>query len=186
MSIVRDGKECRSGAARGVRRAACATAVTVIVALAASSPAVMASQGTHAAAKGEETVVTQELVDTLVSLLNASSAGLASNDPALELLLGIDSTADADQDGVPDAVDCEPQSILTPTIVLGRRNTGVPNQFFTSGCTTADLIASVARVAKNHGQFVSGVAHLTKSLITFGVLDESQKGDIMSAAARTK
>jgi hypothetical protein len=176
MSVVREGRKRRSWPAHGVTRAA--VAAIVGVALAASSPAVVASQ--------RKSVVTPEIVESLASLINAPSEELAWNDPALELLLGIDSIADADQDDVPDAQDCEPQSILTPTIVLGGRDTGVPNMLFTTGCTTADLIASVTRVAKNHGQFVSGVAHLTKSLITFGVLDEGQKGDIMSAAARSK
>ena len=92
---------------------------------------------------------------------------------------------DADADGVADDEDGT-HSIMTPTIVIGTINTGVPNMVFPDGCTMSDHIAEVAASAKNHGAFVSGVAHLTNEWVAAGYITGRQKGAIQSAAARTK
>ena len=57
---------------------------------------------------------------------------------------------------------------------------------FSNGCTTSDLIAQLADGAKNHGQFVSGVAHLTNDLKGAGLITGAEKGAIQSAAAHAK
>ena len=51
---------------------------------------------------------------------------------------------DADNDGFADDEDCNPNSITTPTIVIGGIDTGVPNHLFETGCTSSDLIAQIA------------------------------------------
>jgi hypothetical protein len=110
----------------------------------------------------------------------------APNDLTLELLRDIGWFPDADLDGVADSADCRVHSDFRPTIIIGDENTGVPNVLFGNGCTTSDLIANLQDNAKNHGQFVSGVAHLTNELKDEGLVTGAQKGAIQSAAAHSK
>ena len=91
---------------------------------------------------------------------------------------------DADSDGVANDEDCNPNSDTRPTIVIGAINTGVPNTLFANGCTMSDLIAQLAASARNHGQFVSSVAHLTNEWVQAGLITGQQKGAIQSAAAK--
>jgi PA domain-containing protein len=110
----------------------------------------------------------------------------APDDLTLELLRDVGWFADADLDGVPDDVDCSVHSILTPTIVIDGENTGVVNLLFSSGCTTSDLIAKIHDEAGNHGEFVSGVSHLTNELKDSGLISGKDKGAIQSAAAHAR
>jgi len=105
-------------------------------------------------------------------------------DLTLPLMRDIGWFPDADVDGVPDDTDCEPNSDLSPTVVVGGCNSGVPNTFFTSGCTISDQIQKCALGARNHGGFVSCVAHLTNDLKKAGIISGAQKGAIQSCAAR--
>jgi hypothetical protein len=93
---------------------------------------------------------------------------------------------DADGDATADDEDCNPNSDLRPTIVIGTINTGVPNMLFADGCTMSDLIMQLFAASSNHGQFVSGVAHLTNEWKATGLITGSQKGAIQSAAAKFK
>jgi hypothetical protein len=104
----------------------------------------------------------------------------------LPLLRDIGWFPDRDLDLVDDGVDECPGSDLRATVFVGRENTGVANVFFTNGCTIADLIANVGAGAKNHGGFVSGVAHLLNSLKKAGIITGKDKGVLQSAAARLK
>jgi hypothetical protein len=90
---------------------------------------------------------------------------------------------DADVDGVPDNADCEPHSDKSASVVIAGCNSGVPNTFFLNGCTIKDLVNHIAAGAKNHGQFVSGVAQLTNALKSQGIISGAQKGVIQSCAA---
>lgn len=110
----------------------------------------------------------------------------APDDLTLELLRDVGWFADKDLDGVADGGDCEASSNLSPTIVIGGENTGVANFLFSTGCTVSDLIAHIADDAKNHGQFVSGVSHLTNDLKQQGLITGAEKGAIQSAAAHAK
>ena len=107
----------------------------------------------------------------------------APDDLTLELLRDVGWFADADTDGVPDNVDCEPHSNFAPTVVIGGCDTGVTNFFFTTGCTLSDMIAHIAAQSSNHGQFVSGVANLTNQLKSAGIITGAQKGLIQSCGA---
>jgi len=108
-------------------------------------------------------------------------------DLTFELLRDVGWTfPDADGDGVVDDEDCNVNSDRRATIVIGDNDSGVPNHLFANGCTSADLIAQIAAAASNHGGFVSGVAHLTNTWQSDGLVTGSQKGAIQSAAAGSK
>jgi hypothetical protein len=108
------------------------------------------------------------------------------SDLTLPLLRDVGWFPDADNDGVPDDVDCEPHSNFAPTVVIGTCDSGVPNTFFTTGCTISDLVHHCATGARNHGAFVSCVAHLGNDLFNAGVITEAQKDAIQSCAGRTR
>jgi len=110
----------------------------------------------------------------------------APDDLTLELLRDVGWFADADLDGVADDADCSVHSNFAPTIVIGEEDTGVANILFNNGCTTADLIAQILGDAKNHGEFVSGISHLTNDLRDAGVLTSADKSAIQTAAAHAK
>jgi len=107
-------------------------------------------------------------------------------DLTLPLLYDIGWFPDADLDGAADADDACPTSNRAGSIVVGGINTGVPNATFTNGCTINDTVAQIFAGAKNHGGFVSGVAHLLDSLVAQGTITDAEKDRIQSAAAHTK
>jgi hypothetical protein len=108
--------------------------------------------------------------------------------PQSDLSLAFQVTAapliiDSDGDGIADDQDPCPQSDLSATVVIAGQDTGVPNNFVAPGCTIADEISDCAATAGNHGQFVSGVAHLANALANGGGISKSDKGALQSAAA---
>ncbi len=52
---------------------------------------------------------------------------------------------------------------MNPVIIDGC-DSGVENHIFEDGCTISDRIAACAAGARNHGELVSCVAHLTNNL----------------------
>ena len=110
----------------------------------------------------------------------------APDDLTLELFRDIGWFADADLDGVADQTDCNPQSDLTATIVVGGINTNVPNTLFSSGCTISDLIAQIRATTNSQGPFVSGVAALLNSLVSSGLITQAQMDVVMAAVAEAK
>ena len=109
----------------------------------------------------------------------------APDDLTLELLRDVGWFPDADLDGVADASDCRVNSNFASTIVIGGQDTHVDNLLFSNGCTTSDLIANIQDGARNHGEFVSGVAQLTNALRDAGLITGAQKGAIQSATAHS-
>jgi hypothetical protein len=109
------------------------------------------------------------------------------NYPTYSTILTIaPSETDSDHDGVPDCHDRGPDSILSPTVLLGDCDSGVPNPVDADGCSLADRLAlddAIARAAagaKNHGAFVKSMgAHLT-SHVSNGVIDWSQRAAMMT------
>jgi hypothetical protein len=74
---------------------------------------------------------------------------------------------DLDGDNVVDPKDLCPESDLSPTVVVkGRVDSGVANVLYADGCSLADLVNGLAGISRNHGQFVSAVAHLASELLT--------------------
>ncbi len=95
-----------------------------------------------------------------------------------------DADNDLDGDGLCGDVDCQPDSDLSVTVVIGDCDSGVANLLFDDGCTISDLIAECAAGANNHGQFVSCVAQLTNGLKQEGIISGQEKGAIQSCAAQ--
>jgi hypothetical protein len=81
-----------------------------------------------------------------------------------------------------DDIDTVPLSDRKSRVTIDHVDTGVPNHLFGNGATFSDLISSVA-IAKNHGDFVSAVAHLTSDWKRLGLIDGKSKGRIDSQAA---
>lgn len=94
---------------------------------------------------------------------------------------GID---DSDGDGILDDSDSCLDSDISPTVVISGCDSGVTNTVLSEGCSITDLIAECAASAKNHGKFVSCVAHLTNELKKDGVITGKEKGAIQSCAAQ--
>ena len=92
---------------------------------------------------------------------------------------------DSDGDGVADALDQCPTSILDETVVIDGCNSGVANIVMDTGCTITDMIAGCAASARNHGKFVSCVAHLSNDLRKLGVISRNEKGRLQECAARS-
>ena len=91
--------------------------------------------------------------------------------------------SDDDNDGVADEDDACPQSDPSPTVVIDGCDSGVANLQIGGGCNIGDEIAEIAAGAGNHGQFVSGVSHLTNDLKQDGLITGAEKGAITSCAA---
>jgi hypothetical protein len=108
-------------------------------------------------------------------------------DLTLPLLHDIGWFPDADVDGLTNALDaCPNASDQRGTVFVGTEDTGVTNVLFTNGCSINDLITLLAEGARNHGNFVSGVAHLTNALRDSGVIEQHDKSTIQRAAAHSK
>jgi hypothetical protein len=70
-------------------------------------------------------------------------------------------------------------------LIIGGVDTGIANTLFADGCTLGDRINAIARSARNHGDFVSGVAHLLNDLRNAAIISDVEKGIIQRAAARS-
>jgi len=91
---------------------------------------------------------------------------------------------DGDEDGVCDATDQCPATLLTPTVVIDGCDSGVGNHLFSSGCNFGDQIAACGAGAKNHGQFVSCVAHVVNAWKKAGLITGQQGSRIVRCAAQ--
>jgi hypothetical protein len=70
-----------------------------------------------------------------------------------------------------------------PTIVINGCDTGVDDVLY-NGDRISELIKNIYFKAKNHGQFVRGVAVLTNDLMKAGFINSEEKGKIQSCAAQ--
>lgn len=93
--------------------------------------------------------------------------------------------ADDDNDGIADADDPNPYGPNEETIVIDGCETGVPNHVLEDGTTMMDKIKACADDAKNHGAFVSCLAHLTNQWKASGHITQDQKGVIQSCGAQS-
>jgi hypothetical protein len=105
------------------------------------------------------------------------------NDLTLAQMRDIGWFADADNDGFDDQPDECDASILSPTVVVAGTDTGIDNLMFTTGCTMNDYLAAAADDAKNHGQFVSAVAHLGNSWRNAGLITTEERKTLLNLAA---
>lgn len=120
---------------------------------------------------------------------NPDTDGDGVNDGA-EVAAGTDplvpNYVDSDRDGIADNNDICVNSILSSTVVIDGVNSGVANRLDATGCTIADKLerACAADSFKNHGQFVSCVAHTSTDLRKAGVINNKERSDLVSAAAK--
>ena len=92
---------------------------------------------------------------------------------------------DDDNDGVLDRVDAYPMSNLSPTVVIGSCDSGVPNQVLAEGAKFSDVIAQCStKGAANIGQFASCVAQVTLEWQADGLISGRQGGAIKRCAFR--
>ena len=97
-------------------------------------------------------------------------------------------SADFDGDGVGDNGDVFPDSDVRPTVIVADSDTGVENDLNIDGegGSINDHMAEIdAGEYKNHGQYVSTVAHFAEDLLEFGIITEEEKDAIVSAAAQS-
>lgn len=103
------------------------------------------------------------------------------NDPA--------ETKDTDGDGIGDNADEYDASDLSDTVSVLGNSTNVSNRLLDNGLTIADLVAQAATncvdTSRNHGQFVSCMAHFLNSQAKADVISRRDKGELQSAAAQT-
>lgn len=125
-----------------------------------------------------------------LSFAAASATGVTfatsqlSKDGAVYLSWSAGTAAEADGDGVPDALDQCEASDLNPTVVIDECETDAPNHLDVDGCTLSDLIAQVAAGAKSQKKFINGVVHLTKDLRRQNLLTRDEKQAIRDCAAK--
>ena len=94
---------------------------------------------------------------------------------------------DSDNDGAPDnwygeEDECQ-DSNLSETVVIDGCDSEAENILTANGCTISDLIEELRTDARNHGQFVTRVAELTRELKRDGVITHREKGKIRRCAA---
>jgi hypothetical protein len=97
---------------------------------------------------------------------------------------------DADDDGVPDDQDHCPDSVLGGTVDINGTaaggDTGVPNTSVDRhGCSLQDLVNDALTNARNHGQFVSAIAHAADDFRRAGLITSQQANALKSAAAHS-
>jgi hypothetical protein len=78
-----------------------------------------------------------------------------------------------------------PKDLTPDTISIGEYNTEVLDRDY-EGMSISELISECATAAKNHGQFVSCVTHLTNELKKDGVISDTEKGAIQSCAVKAR
>jgi hypothetical protein len=69
--------------------------------------------------------------------------------------------------------------------MLGAIDSQVANDGLGSGCTMVDELLKAAALARNHGDFVSSVAHITNAWRDAGLISAHKASAIRSAAARS-
>ena len=105
----------------------------------------------------------------------------------------LDTSLDCDGDGV--FVDACPYTVLGEDLVVGACTISGLDSIFpegsgpNAGCSLTEVLDdgldNCEAVAKNHGKYVSCVAHLTNSYKKQKLLTGAQKGQIQSCSAQT-
>jgi Thrombospondin type 3 repeat len=115
----------------------------------------------------------------------------------------LDPLADCDGDGVANGVDQCPATTVGGDLVIGQCTlTGFGDTILPTGCSLAESVADTINDCttppaplkpksggngslKNHGKFVSCVAHATNTLKKAKIITGQQKGQIQSCAAQS-
>lgn len=94
--------------------------------------------------------------------------------------------SDIDSDGHGDLCDKCVDSNADQFIVIRGCQTGVDNRMLTKDCTMADLLNQCIDTNRNHGQFVSCIAHKTKVWMRDQVINNVERTRILRCAAKSK
>ncbi|HYI09817.1 MAG TPA: PA domain-containing protein [Thermoanaerobaculia bacterium] len=105
-------------------------------------------------------------------------------DLTMPLMRDIGWFPDADLDAVDDNIDANPNSDLNPTVAIGGCDSGVGNFLFPNGESLIDKINAIKAAASNHGQYVSGVAHLLNDLKKAGTISGADKDAIQNCVSQ--
>lgn len=97
---------------------------------------------------------------------------------------------DSDGDGVADAVDHCPSSVLGGNVDVNGAapgTTSIPNvtNFDGNGCSVQDLVNACAATPRNHGEYVNCISALAQRLRAAGLITGRQQGEMVSSAARS-
>jgi len=95
---------------------------------------------------------------------------------------------DADNDGVPDNIDQCCDSDLRPKVDVNGTDPGVTsinNTVNAQGCSIQDLVNQCANGVKNHGQYVSCIAHLANNLAKAKTITKAQATEMKTGAAQS-
>jgi hypothetical protein len=107
------------------------------------------------------------------------------HDLTLELLKDVGWTEpDIDGDGYTDDEDCNPNSAIQPTVILGGIDTGAPNSVFYGGCTMTDEILQLKATSRNQATFLSALGRLTNLWKSQKLITNAQRNAILAAAAK--
>lgn len=93
------------------------------------------------------------------------------------------SVVDTDGDGIPDDDDDCINSILTPTVIIGGVDTGIPNLLLATGCTLADHIAECESTSATLADFLACVTSLANSWATDTIISTSEAALIISTTS---
>lgn len=96
------------------------------------------------------------------------------------------SRADVDRDGVLDDVDACLPSDIRAFVDTGSGATTIDNVTDAQGCTIQDHVNALRATATTHGDYVSGIAALAAHLDGSGLIDPTQRGELVSGAARAR
>ena len=127
--------------------------------------------------------------DLMFSRGNADAPGSFSADASTALRTSDHDGAvlfvmtDRDADGLADDADACVASSRT-LVTVGTCTTTVPDQILTNGCSLTDTLANLAAASTTHGGFVSEATQWLTKLRQAGVIDNKQRGEIVSCAAR--
>jgi hypothetical protein len=92
---------------------------------------------------------------------------------------------DADNDGFADTLDECDGSDLSEMLSVDGEATSIVNVLFANGCTMSDYVLAAAAAANNHGGFVSEIAHLGNAWRSAGLISDSQRAELQTAAAHS-
>lgn len=92
---------------------------------------------------------------------------------------------DDDNDGVPNTEDHCPNSDLREFVDVGNGPTSVENTVDEEGCSIQDLVNQAMASARNHGQYVSAIAHLANDLRKSGEITNRESTILKTGAAKS-
>lgn len=126
-----------------------------------------------------------------------TTLGAANNDgPGADVVVMDDfiygepiADTDNDNDGVPDDQDECASSDLRPKVDVNLTEAGVTsidNTVDANGCSIQDRVNNCAAGAKNHGQYVSCIAHLANDLYKDRTITKTQRKELKTGAAKSR